>query len=63
MDQMMLDVTDVPDVKTGDVAILIGSDGDKRVAAEEWTVPTGSITNALLSALTRRVENLGFIKK
>jgi serine/alanine racemase len=62
MDQMMLDVTDVPDVKTGDVAVLIGKEGDLCIPAEEWTVPTGSITNALLSALTRRVENCGFVK-
>ncbi len=62
MDQLMLDVTDVPDVRTGDVAILIGSDGEKRIAIEDWTEPAGSISNAILSCLSSRVENMGFVK-
>lgn len=35
MDQMTVDVTDIPDVKMGDVATLIGCDGDERITLKD----------------------------
>ena len=34
MDQIMVDVTDIPDVKVGDHAVLLGKSGDEEIAAE-----------------------------
>ncbi len=35
MDQFMVDVTDIPDVKTGDKVTLIGRDGNEQITMEE----------------------------
>lgn len=35
MDQFMVDVTHIPDVKTGDKVTLIGKDGDEQITMEE----------------------------
>lgn len=35
MDQFMVDVTEIDDVKTGDRAVLVGTDGDKAITLEE----------------------------
>lgn len=43
MDQCMIDVTDVPDVKLGDEAVLIGTQGDKTILADEIADKTGTI--------------------
>lgn len=61
MDQMMLDVTDIPDVKMGDVAILIGSDGDKAIYAEDWAKEAGTISYEIFTNF-KRVENNGFVR-
>ncbi|MCQ2560999.1 MAG: alanine racemase [Clostridia bacterium] len=62
MDQMMLDVTDIPDVKMGDVAILLGKDGDKAIYAEDWARDAGTITDEIFTRLNKRIENNGFVK-
>ena len=35
MDQMMIDITDIDNVKIGDVATLIGKDGDDQITLKE----------------------------
>ncbi|MBQ1521488.1 MAG: alanine racemase [Erysipelotrichaceae bacterium] len=45
MDQMMIDVTDIPDVKTEDVVTLIGTDGNETISIEQisaWADTIGS---------------------
>ena len=45
MDQMMIDVTDIPDVQVEDVVTLIGKDGDQQITVEqisEWAETIGS---------------------
>lgn len=54
MDQLTIDVTDVPDVHTADIVTLLGCDKTKRITAEEWAEQTGSITNEILSRLSPR---------
>ena len=39
MDQFMVDVTDIPDVKIGDEVTLIGRDGDEVITMEEVEQP------------------------
>lgn len=43
MDQCMIDVTDVPNVKLGDEVVLIGTQGDKSILADEIADKTGTI--------------------
>ena len=35
MDQMMVDVTDIPGVRPGDRVVLLGRDGDRVITPEE----------------------------
>ena len=61
MDQLMIDVTDIPDVREGDIVTLIGKDGNNMLVAEEMAGRAGTITNEILSNLSARIENHGFI--
>jgi alanine racemase len=56
MDAITLDVTDVPGVQAGDVATLIGNDGDERITAEEVAEWSGTISYEVLTAVGPRVE-------
>lgn len=55
MDQCCLDVSEVDDVRFGDVVTLIGEDGNSSIWANEVAGMFGSITAELLTALGRRV--------
>ena len=56
MDAITLDVTDVPGVRVGDVATLIGSDGDQVITAEEVAEWSGTISYEVLTSVGPRVE-------
>jgi len=56
MDAITLNVTDIPGAQAGDVATLIGADGDERITAEavgEWS---GTISYEVLTSIGPRVE-------
>lgn len=55
MDQLFVDVTDLPGVSSGDVATLIGRDGLLNIRAEELAWKCGTIPNELLSRLGPRL--------
>ena len=56
MDQLLVDVTQVPQVSPGDVVTLIGRDGPGEIRAEEVAAQCGTITNELLSRLGGRLS-------
>ena len=58
MDQLLLDVTAVPEAAQGDVATFIGCDGDQWIHAEDVAVACGTITNELLSRLGSRLPEV-----
>ena len=60
MDQLMLDVTGIEDVRVGDEAVFIGRQGDCVIYAEELAENAGTITNELFSRLGARVEGRCF---
>lgn len=45
MDQFMVDVTDIPDVKEGDIVTLVGKDGNELISVEEVSAASGSSFN------------------
>ncbi len=53
MDQMMVDVTDIPEVAAGDVATIIGSDGDAAIPVDEVAALAGTIPYEILCSLSR----------
>lgn len=58
MDQLMIDITDVPEVVPGDIVTLIGQEGKDEISAMEVAAEAGSITNELLSRLSTRLERI-----
>jgi alanine racemase len=56
MDAITLDVTDLPGVQVGDVATLIGADGDERITAEEVGEWSATISYEVLTSIGPRVE-------
>lgn len=58
MDQLMLDVTDIPDVKAGDIATVVGSDGDCRITFGELAQIAGTIHYELACLISRRVPRV-----
>ena len=58
MDQCMVDVTDVPDVKLGDEVILMGSDGVNEITADYIAEMTGTINYEITCALGQRLPKV-----
>lgn len=58
MDQCMVDVTDVPDVKLGDEAIVMGSDGNLTISAEDIGDATGTINYEVCCAFGQRLPKV-----
>lgn len=58
MDQMMADVTDIPDAKAGDRVVLLGEMGDERITAEDIAAWAGTISYEVLLAATGRVPRV-----
>lgn len=58
MDQVMVDVTHIPDVRVRDEVILIGTDGDKTITVEELAEPAASFNYELVCNISRRVPRV-----
>ncbi len=58
MDQTLIDVGAVPDIKTGDEVILMGSQGDETLGADELANRINTINYEIVSALTSRVKKV-----
>lgn len=61
MDQFMVDVTDVPNVKVGDEIIVMGSDGVNTISAEDIANATGTINYEITCAFGQRLPKV-FVK-
>ncbi len=55
MDQMMVDVSEVEDVKEGDVITLVGSQQNEQIKIDEWSRCVHTINNDMLCRITSRV--------
>lgn len=58
MDQCMIDVTNVPDVKVGDEVIVMGSDGVNSVTADDIAHATGTINYEITCAFGQRLPKV-----
>lgn len=60
MDQFMVDVTEIPDVKVGDVATLFGKDGDAEISIEEISEMAYSFNYEFVCDVGKRVPRVYF---
>jgi alanine racemase len=58
MDQCMVDVTDIPNVKKYDEVVLIGTQGDKTILADEIAEKTGTINYEIVCRIGKRVPRV-----
>ena len=58
MDQAVLDVTEIPLVAPGDEVVLIGSQGDARIAAEDHAAASGTISWEVFTSIGSRVARI-----
>ncbi len=58
MDQTMIDVTTVPDVRQGDEVVLIGEQGGERITAESVAERLGTINYEVVSEILARVPRV-----
>ena len=60
MDQIMIDVTELADVKVGDAVVLLGEQGDECITADELARLADSISYEILLSVSARVPRVYF---
>ena len=58
MDQLMMDVSDVPEAKSGDIVTLIGTDGNDRITADDLAQIYGTIGYEVVCGISKRVPRI-----
>ncbi len=58
MDQCMIDVTDIENVKVGDEVILLGREGELKFDADDIAELSGTIVNEVLARISKRVPRV-----
>jgi alanine racemase len=58
MDQLMLDVSSIPDIQTGEVVTLIGKDGNYEISADDWADQIGTISWEILCSFKHRLPRV-----
>ncbi len=55
MDQLMLDVSQIPDLQVGEIVTILGQDGDKSISADDWAELLGTISWEILCGFKYRL--------
>ena len=58
MDQLMVDVTEIPDVKQGDSVVLVGRSGGEEITVEEIAAAADSFNYEFICGISRRVPRI-----
>jgi alanine racemase len=58
MDQLMLDVSNIPDATVGEVVTLLGKEGDLAISAEDWANLLGTISWEILCGFKHRLPRI-----
>ena len=58
MDQLMLDVSEIPDLQEGEVVTLLGQDGREQITADDWAETLGTISWEILCSFKHRLPRV-----
>ena len=58
MDQLIVDISDNPNIKLGSIVTILGTDGDKSIHPIEWANKSESITWEILCGFSSRIRRL-----
>ncbi len=61
MDQMMLDVSTIPDIQEGEVVTLIGREGGEQISAVDWASQLNTIPWEILCGFKHRLPRVALI--
>ncbi|WP_413163812.1 alanine racemase [Capilliphycus salinus ALCB114379] len=60
MDQLMIDVTSMPDLQVGEVVTILGKEGKNSISADDWAADLGTISWEILCGFKHRLPRLNF---
>jgi alanine racemase len=63
MDQIMLDVSEIPDLQVGEVVTLLGKDGEYSISADDWANTIGTISWEILCGFKHRLPRVNIMNK
>lgn len=58
MDQLMLDVSAIPDLQPGEIVTILGSDGSEQISADDWAKQLNTISWEILCAFKHRLPRV-----
>ena len=58
MDQLLIDITNFPDIQVGEIVTLLGSDGEQAITAYDWSRVIGSIPWEILCSFKYRLPRV-----
>jgi alanine racemase len=61
MDQLMIDVTTIPDIQEGEVVTLLGEQGNQKITADDWAEELKTISWEILCGFKHRLPRVGVI--
>jgi alanine racemase len=60
MDQLMLNITDFPDLEIGEIVTLLGIEEDLEITADDWANTIGTISWEILCSFKHRLPRVGY---
>ena len=58
MDQLILDITDVPHIQEGEIVTLLGQQGKEKISADEWANQLNTISWEIVCAFKHRLPRV-----
>jgi alanine racemase len=58
MDQIVLDVTQIPDLQVGEIVTILGRDGTVQITADDWANELGTISWEILCGFKHRLPRV-----
>ena len=58
MDQIMLDVSSIPDVEEGEIVTILGCEGAELITAEDWSTQLNTISWEILCSFKHRLPRV-----
>ncbi len=58
MDQLMLDVSSIPDIQEGEVVTILGREQDEQITADDWANQLNTISWEILCAFKHRLPRV-----
>ena len=58
MDQIMLDISAIPDVQEGEIVTILGSEGNEQITAQDWANKLNTISWEILCSFKNRLPRV-----